>query len=1405
MEQIENAITQLTGAVNAQVEQMRVMSARINQLEAVVSPPNEMVNYSNPINLTEADLREINRLPDSVKTLPTFEGDPVQFISWVHNVESTLKDYDVVKTKPIYRAILRQIRQKIKGPADTALISYNIFDEDWGRIKSCLSLHYADKRDLRTLEHELGLLSQKHFSVDQFYARINHQLSLIVNKIKGQDYSRETCNALLETYRNRALDVFIRGLSAELSRMLVIQRPKNLPEAYSFCLEIQNLNLRNYSIYPKNTTTPIQASRYQIKQKQYFVPKGLGPAERNQIYNRNLETQIPPPPRPTQPKPPVPMEVDPSIHSKRVNYMNRIGSTPVVRQSNNSSNIPWESQKLFNVQTEDQEPETLEDGRLSSLPYLELIVQNGNTLKFLIDTGANKNFACKKIAKNSLKLKNPFKVQSSAGQVGITHKLSGPFFKSIGIKNNFDFFILPNLKSFDGIIGDDTLKQLEAIINRKDDTLTIRGIVLPLKHKVSKQVNNLVETLCKYEVEKIIDKYADIFGPVSDSGTIDTTVLAEIRTTTEEPIYTKSYPYPANLRGEVEKQITELINNGIIRPSKSPYNSPLWIVPKKPSPSKEKKYRVVVDFKRLNSVTIPDAYPIPDINSTLASLGECKYFTTLDLTSGFHQIRMRERDIEKTAFSTANGKYEFTRLPFGLKNAPSIFQRMINDVLKPLIGISCYVYIDDIIILGKTKEEHLRNIEDVFALLHQANLKVNLEKSKFFRTRVEFLGHIVTGNGILPDPEKISAIKNIVAPVNLKELKSFLGLASYYRRFIQDFAKIAKPLTNLTRGENAQIKASQSKKIKVSLTDEGLKSFNDLKTLLMSSEILAFPDFNKSFILTTDASNTAIGAVLSQGEIGKDKPITYISRSLNKTEENYSTIEKEMLAIVWSLDKLRIYLYGAKDIKILTDHQPLTFALSNSNNNAKLKRWKARIEEYNYKLFYKPGKTNVVADALSRLPIEINSLTSSTPNSQHSAAEDSSQLIPHCEAPLNVFKNQIIFEEGKDEIINEEPHPRYHRHRIKREIYDKEIFVKTLKDYLNPNIINGIKIPEKYIALLQQVYQEGFSKFRARITQKFVTDIPDEEVKFKIIEREHRRAHRNDRENKEQILEKYYFPQMSKFIKKYTKSCKTCGYNKYDRHPQKPELQATPIPSYPTEILHIDIIEMSGEKFISCIDKFSKFVKFFKIKNKSVLHIRDKLIKVLHYFTAPKTLVMDNEGSFISPITLNYLESLGIEIYLAPPQKSEVNGAIERVHSTIIEIVRCLQSEYPDCSLKEIVNIAVDRYNNTIHSVTKKKPADIFFGRTQRINYQDLTNFRDIVNVDLRNEIARKQKNMLKTHNRKRSKPKKYVSGEIVLKKDKQIKSKTKPIFKNETVAKDNDVTITTTNNRKIHKSHLKN
>jgi len=1057
------------------------------------------------------------------------------------------------------------------------------------------------------------------------------------------------------------------------------------------------------------------------------------------------------------------------------------------------------------------------------------VKENGDELKFLVDTGTNRNYIAPRHVKKSVRFNPPFKAQTPAGSVDISEKISGKFFEKLGDNSIITFFILPTLTDFDGILGDDTLKAMGAVVDRKYDILRLdNGACIYLKNSVIESldhlVNESVSDVTKNQIDNLIKKYKNLFSPISDKETVRTNVRAEIKTTTNEPIYCKGYPYPFNMREEVERQVKEMLSEGVIRSSKSPYNSPIWVVEKKPKPNGEKQYRMVNDYKRLNAVTIPDTYPIPDITATLASLGNAKFFTTIDLTSGFHQILMKDADIPKTAFSTLNGKYEYLRLPFGLRNAPAIFQRMIDDVLKEHIGRICYVYIDDIIVFGENQESHLRNLETIFSCLNEAGLKVNLEKTHFMDTEVEFLGYVISPEGIRPDPKKIQAIRLIAPPETLKELKRFLGLTSYYRKFIRDYAKIAKPLTNLTRGENAQVSARKSKNVPITLDSEALQAFESLKELLTSPEILCFPDFNKPFNLTTDASNLAIGAVLSQGEIGSDKPIAFISRSLKKAEENYATNEKEMLAIVWALDNLRSYLYGAKKIKIYTDHQPLTYSLGNRNYNAKLKRWKARIEEYNHELIYKPGKSNFVADALSRLKTQvINNITNSGSSTDtasegatrgsetdtasectmHSADQDSSDLIPHVEVPINVFRNQIIF--GGNLEIYLQPHPGYHRYYIPNEKSDRDSIIKELREKLRPNILNGIKCPENRLALLQDIYLNHFENYKIRFTQRIVEDLQNPDHIYNIIMEEHKRAHRNPSENKQQILERYYFPQMNALVKKFTAECETCKRNKYDRHPSNPLLKATPIPRYACEILHVDILNLQGEKFISVLDKFSKFAKLFHIKNRSTLHLREKMIKILHYFTAPRIMVTDNEGGFLSPLVQNYLESLGIKIYRTPSQRSEVNGQVERFHSTFMEIFRCIKEDFKDLKFKELVSIAVDRYNNSVHSVTNRKPSDIFFNRSERINFQKLLDFKAKVNNDLRAEIRRKQSLQLLTHNKKRQSPNDFKKGDIIYVKNKQIKGKHKALYNKEIVAKNNSTTVITKSGKKIYKAHIRN
>jgi len=374
----------------------------------------------------------------------------------------------------------------------------------------------------------------------------------------------------------------------------------------------------------------------------------------------------------------------------------------------------------------------------------------------------------------------------------------------------------------------------------------------------------------------------------------------------------------------------------------------------------------IVDYRKLNDVTTGDKYPLPDINELLDQLGRCQYFTTLDLASGFHQIQVNEKDVPKTAFTVENGHYEFLRMPFGLKNAPSTFQRVMDNIMRGLNNEICLVYMDDIIVYSSTLEEHIQRLSTVFKRLRKSNLKLQPDKCEFLKREVAYLGHVITKDGVKPNPDKISAVTNFPIPKSIKDIQSFLGLSGYYRRFISNYSKITKPLTALLK-----------KDIPFNFDQNCLNSFNLLKQSLTKAPILQYPNFEEPFILTCDASNFAIGSVLSQGPLNKDLPIAYASRTLNQAEVRYSTIEKELLAIVWSVRHFRPYLYGRRFL-LVTDHKPLTWLFSIKDPGSRLARWRLKLEEYDYEIVYKPGKINKNADALSR--IKINALSAEKEN-----------------------------------------------------------------------------------------------------------------------------------------------------------------------------------------------------------------------------------------------------------------------------------------------------------------------------------------------------------------------------------------------------------------------------------------
>jgi len=322
---------------------------------------------------------------------------------------------------------------------------------------------------------------------------------------------------------------------------------------------------------------------------------------------------------------------------------------------------------------------------------------------------------------------------------------------------------------------------------------------------------------------------------------------------------------------------------------------------------------------------------------------------------GYHQIDMEPSDIDKTGFSTKEGHWAYKRMPFGLKTAPATFQNTMNNVLSGSTGTRCYVFLDDIVLYINSLVDHDRKFIDVFKRLIKHNLKLQPDKCEFLGKDVIYLGHKILEHGVEPDVRKIEVIKNFPTPKTTKQLKSFLGLVGYYRRFVPQFSKIASPFHRLLKS-NARYVWEESQEV----------AFQALKQKLMSQPILQYPDFSREFILFTDAANEGAGAVLSQEQIGKDLPIAYASRKFNKAERNYSTVQNELAASVWGIKHFRPYLYGRK-FKIVSDHKPLTWIMSVKDPGSRLLRCRIQLEKYDFEIVYKPGVQNSNADALSRI------------------------------------------------------------------------------------------------------------------------------------------------------------------------------------------------------------------------------------------------------------------------------------------------------------------------------------------------------------------------------------------------------------------------------------------------------
>jgi len=858
-------------------------------------------------------------------------------------------------------------------------------------------------------------------------------------------------------------------------------------------------------------------------------------------------------------------------------------------------------------------------------------------------------------------------------------------------------------------------------LNHWSDTLQNR-----LQNLESQIDTTHMNTEEKSSIIKLCREFNDIFFLPGDTLTMTNAGFHHIPLKTDsQPVNVKSYRLPYSAKMEINSQVEKMFKDGIVENSKSPFNSPLLVVPKK-SNDETKRWRVVVDFRRLNDLTINDTFPLPNITEILEQLADAVYFTTLDLADGYHQVPLCEEDKEKTAFNTQMGHYHFTRMPFGLKGAPATFQRIMNTVLSGLNGLKCFVYLDDVVVYGYNLLDHNRKLTEVFQSFRNFNLKLQPKKCHFVRKEICYLGHIITSQGIKPDPSKIEAINKYPTPKNAKEIKSFLGLAGYYRRFIKNFSEMAQPMNALLK-KNVQFNWD-------AFCDE---SFHKLKEMLINPPILQYPNFKKPFFVTTDASDAALGAILSQ-RIGKDDlPVAYASRALNKAEKNYSTVEKELLAIVFALKRFRPYLYGV-NFTIITDHKPLIWLYKSKHLSSRLMRWRIELDEFDFNIIYKPGKYNINADALSRIELEtadqskfINVVTRSQTKSQTTQ--------PNSTQPLN----ETITNIRKNSSLNQLPNNN-------QEIPNPDNAITTLEN--ENDIINVIKEFHNCPLGGHQGIERTFKRIKCY----------------------------------------YYFPRMLTLIKKFIQKCELCQKNKVSRINKLP-MVITTTSKTPFEKIFLDIvgplnISYNNNRYILTIqDDLSKFSLAIPLENQLSETIAKAFVdNFICRFGAPLCILTDQGSNFISELIHNVCKILKIKKLQSTAYHPQTNGALERSHRTIVEYIRNFIEKDPN-EWDHWLPFAMFTYNTTPHSSTNLMPFEIIHGFKPNIPTSLKTNNRIFYNPEdyLQNlriklgntyELARNNlitnKEKSKTYYDKSSKNVEFNVGDKVLLKNEKRKGK---------------------------------
>ena len=709
-----------------------------------------------------------------------------------------------------------------------------------------------------------------------------------------------------------------------------------------------------------------------------------------------------------------------------------------------------------------------------------------------------------------------------------------------------------------------------------------------------------------------------------------------------------------------------MLQRGVIEESCSPWLAPAVFVRKKSG-----DIRLCVDYRELNKKTQKDTYPLPLPDEVQDKLANSSIFSTLDLQCGYWQLPVHPDDRYKTAFCPGPGMglFQFKCMPFGLTGAPSSFQRLMNQLFRELPFVT--VYIDDILIHSANKEQHIQHLHHVFKVLSEANLfTLRGSKCHLAMPKVSYLGHVFSATGMSPDPQKVAAVKEWLPPTNAEEVRKFLGLASYYRRYILGFSHIAKPLHTLTQ-----------KQVSFNWSDECEAAFSTLKEKLVDAPVLAYPQFDKNsplFVLQTDASAVGVGAVLEQG----GHVIGYASRALNKAEQQYSVIQKECLAIVFAMKQFRHYLLG-RSFELLTDHAPLQW-LSSQKMEGLLCRWALAMQEFDFVIKYRKGSQNGNADALSR---NIACSPTVTTAATQFAADPIKQDIQKAQQADPTL--QIVYE-AKQKSISRPTSRRWHQSPLSR--YRKLWPQLSLCDgvlcrkYIPQPLGSMVTVP-----VLPQCLQ-GDALYRCH-------DAPSA-------------GHQGFRKTLENLRNEAYWVHMVSDTESYCRQCLRCQQSKLPL-PKRAPLKSTPI-GKPWQMIGVDILSVpmsfSGNKCLLVIqDYFTKWANAIPLPNQKAVTITNALINLFAIMNLPDIVHSDQGQNFESTVLKQTLEAFGIQKSHTTAYHPQGDGLVERFNRSLLQLLRAYIEKHSDW--EQHLPLALYAYRTAIHSSTGVSPHFLMFGR----------------------------------------------------------------------------------------------